>query len=181
MTTVVVSMLILILTPAFNSINNLIYKHDPDDIRIIRSIDSTNEDLLRNGNTTASPTIKLYFEAYKGTTVHPNSDFECKIDRDTFSSCSSPETLTSLPLGQHNFHVRVIDPNANKTPKSADFAFNIIPSVIIKGVLLVNGFSFRDTKLMMDDRFNHTTDSSGQFNFVNINILKDMQHNSNFL
>ena len=97
--------------------------------------------------------------------------------RDTFSSCSSPETLTSLPLGQHNFHVRVIDPNANKTPKSADFAFNIIPSVIIKGVLLVNGSPFRDTKLMMDYRFNHTADSSGQFNFVNINILKDMEHN----
>jgi MYXO-CTERM domain-containing protein len=51
--------------------------------------------------------------------------FECKLDEATFSSCSSPATLSNLPDGSHTFQVRARDSAGNIDPTPASITWTV--------------------------------------------------------
>ena len=55
------------------------------------------------------------------------SDFECSLDGDPFTQCSSPVTFDGLAVGAHHFEVRASDAagNADATPATQDWT--IVP------------------------------------------------------
>jgi Bacterial Ig-like domain len=53
----------------------------------------------------------------------PGSTFECRVDRGTWTSCSSGHTTTALTDGDHTFEVRAIDPAGNTDSTAAQRAF----------------------------------------------------------
>jgi hypothetical protein len=51
--------------------------------------------------------------------------FECKLDGDSFSACSSPKTYVGLSDGSHTFQVRAKDGVGNVDPTPASFTWSI--------------------------------------------------------
>ena len=51
---------------------------------------------------------------------NPSATFECQLDSGSFEPCSSPQTYSSLPDGEHTFSVRATDVagNTDQTPPS---------------------------------------------------------------
>jgi YVTN family beta-propeller protein len=84
----------------------------PPDTTITSAVDG-NGATITNGSTTFSSSIRFTFTATAGT--NPVASFECSLDNSTFSSCSSPSTLTTL-AGKHTFQVRAVDTSGNKDP-----------------------------------------------------------------
>jgi Right handed beta helix region len=62
---------------------------------------------------TGSTSAKLFFGANEA-----GSSFECSLDDDSWESCASPKSYSSLSLGTHQFSVRATDPagNVDATP-----------------------------------------------------------------
>jgi hypothetical protein len=69
---------------------------------------------------TRDPTPSFGFSADEG-----GSSFECKVDGGSFNPCSSPETLASLPDGDHTFSVRAVDGAGNADPTPATRSFKV--------------------------------------------------------
>ena len=55
----------------------------------------------------------------------PGATFECRVDSDTFASCSSPETVAALTDGPHTFEVRATDSVGNTDPTPAARSFTV--------------------------------------------------------
>ncbi len=55
----------------------------------------------------------------------PGATFECRVDTDDFSSCSSPETVAALTDGPHTFEVRATDSVGNTDPTPATTSFTV--------------------------------------------------------
>ena len=53
------------------------------------------------------------------------SSFECRVDGGSWSSCSTPETTTSLADGAHTFEVRATDSAGNVDPTPASRSFTV--------------------------------------------------------
>jgi hypothetical protein len=53
----------------------------------------------------------------------PGSSFECKLDGGSFAPCNPPETVASLPDGNHSFSVRAVDAAGNADPSPAERSF----------------------------------------------------------
>ncbi|HEX6228688.1 MAG TPA: Ig-like domain-containing protein, partial [Solirubrobacterales bacterium] len=51
--------------------------------------------------------------------------FECRVDEEAFTSCSSPHTTASLSNGPHSFEVRAKDPAGNTDPSPASRGFTV--------------------------------------------------------
>ena len=64
-------------------------------------------------NTSDSPRFEF-------SATEAGSTFECRLDGAPFAACSSPHTLAGLPLGEHVFEVRSIDPAGNADPTPAE-------------------------------------------------------------
>src|SRR6185295_18498953 len=58
----------------------------------------------------------------------PGSSFECRVDGQAFSSCTSPLTTATLGDGPHTFDVRAIDQanNVDQTPASRSFTVDTV-------------------------------------------------------
>ena len=54
-----------------------------------------------------------------------NCTFECKLDTEPYSSCTSPKTYTNLSEGSHTFYVRAIDTLGNLDPTSASYSWTV--------------------------------------------------------
>lgn len=57
------------------------------------------------------------------------SGFECSLDAEAFSACSSPEEFSGLADGAHVFEVRATDAAGNSDPDPASFSWRIDTSV----------------------------------------------------
>jgi bacillolysin len=55
----------------------------------------------------------------------PGASFECRVDSDAFSSCSSPETVAALTDGPHSFEVKATDQVGNTDPSPATRTFTV--------------------------------------------------------
>ena len=60
-----------------------------------------------------------------GFSSEPGATFECRVDTNAFSSCSSPETLGTLAEGPHTFEVRATDSAGNTDPSPATRNFTV--------------------------------------------------------
>jgi len=58
--------------------------------------------------TTKQNNAAFYFSSYEA-----GSTFECSLDSETFSACSSPKKYTGLANGTHAFSVRATDTTRN--------------------------------------------------------------------
>lgn len=72
------------------------------------------------GGTTSDPTPTFSFHA-----TEAGSTFECKVDGQSFASCTSPSTLAHLADGAHTFQVRAKDPAGNPDPSPASRSFTV--------------------------------------------------------
>ena len=94
----------------------------PPDTTITSAVDG-NGVTITNGSTTFSSSIRFTFTATAGT--NPVASFECSLDNNAFSSCSSPATLANLAAGKHTFQVRAVDTSGNRDPTPASFSWTI--------------------------------------------------------
>jgi Bacterial Ig domain/Bacterial Ig-like domain/Right handed beta helix region len=63
------------------------------------------------------------------TSSESGSTFQCKVDSGSWSTCTSPNTLSTLAAGSHTFSVRATDTsnNTDATPAAATFTVTIAP------------------------------------------------------
>ena len=54
-----------------------------------------------------------------------SSSFECRLDSESWSSCSSPKDYSNLPDGPHTFSVRATDQAGNTDPSPATRSFTV--------------------------------------------------------
>ena len=95
---------------------------DPSSVIRTFTVDTTPPDTTIDSGptgTTSDPTPTFEFSSEPGAT------FECRVDSDAFSSCSSPETLGTLPEGPHTFEVRATDGVGNTDPSPATRDFTV--------------------------------------------------------
>ena len=95
---------------------------DPSPATRSFTVDTTPPDTTIDSGPTgttgdATPTFEFSSE--------PGATFECRVDTDAFSPCSSPETVASLTDGPHTFEVRAIDPAGNTDPSPATRSFTV--------------------------------------------------------
>ena len=65
--------------------------------------------------------VKFKFESSE-----PGSKFQCKLDKNAWKKCASPETIKNLDKGKHAFQVRAIDEAGNKDGSPAKDKFKVI-------------------------------------------------------
>jgi hypothetical protein len=64
----------------------------------------------------------------------PTADFQCRLDAEAFSDCSSPKSYEGLADGTHTFQVRAVDPAGNSDATPAGHTWTIdtaVPTVTI--------------------------------------------------
>jgi hemolysin type calcium-binding protein len=83
---------------------------------------------ITNGPVTGS-TITDSTPTFEFSSNEPNSTFRCSVDGGQFAGCTSPETLNSLPDGQHSFAVQAMDlaGHTDPTPASRSFTVDTTP------------------------------------------------------
>jgi YVTN family beta-propeller protein len=93
---------------------------------------------IQDGDTTLSTFIRFTFTATPG--INPVAGFECSLDNNAFSSCSSPTIPTNIASGIHTFKVRAIDVLHNIGSSPASFSWTILtPAQGIQAVInLIN-------------------------------------------
>ena len=69
---------------------------------------------------TNSTDALFHFEA-----TEAGSSFQCRLDNDSFTACTSPKDYTSLADGQHTFQVRARDAAGNQDPTAASFTWTV--------------------------------------------------------
>ena len=69
---------------------------------------------------TSDPTPEFTFSSSE-----TGSTFECRVDSNPFSSCSSPHVTANLSDGPHTFQVRATDPAGNTDPTPASRSFSV--------------------------------------------------------
>src|SRR5204862_191245 len=89
-----------------------------------REVDNTAPDTTidahPNDPSNATSPIFLFSSSETGST------FECRVDGGSWSSCSSPHTLSpALAEGSHTFDVRAIDPAGNTDASAASYMWTI--------------------------------------------------------
>ena len=74
---------------------------------------------LTNGQRISQPKVSFAFNGEDNIGI---SGFECKIDSDPFSPCTSPANY-KVSIGEHAFSVRAIDVSGNTDPTPATFTW----------------------------------------------------------
>lgn len=65
------------------------------------------------------------------STNETGTSYDCSLDNGSWSSCSSPFTVTELGEGDHTFAVRGIDQAGNSDPSPASFSWRISRNVLL--------------------------------------------------
>ena len=77
---------------------------------------------LMNNRSTRSTSITFTFG---GTDNIAIAGFQCSLDGEAFSDCTSGINLTGLSAGNHNFQVRTLDTSGNVDPTPSSFSWKI--------------------------------------------------------
>ncbi|GIW01864.1 choice-of-anchor D domain-containing protein [Roseiflexus sp.] len=91
------------------------------------TVDATPPDTSITGGpaagSTTGPNVSFTFSSEAGAT------FECRLNTDAFSPCTSPQNLTGLTTGVYTFSVRAIDSvgNIDPTPASRTWTVDATP------------------------------------------------------
>jgi hypothetical protein len=99
---------------------------EADNIPPETSIDSAvdgNGTSLADGDSTLSESIEITFSGTDNVEV---ASFECSLDGEAFSTCTSPFTASGLSLSSHTFEARAVDTADNTDPTPASFTWTIV-------------------------------------------------------
>jgi len=77
---------------------------------------------LENKGSTRSTSITFTFGGTDNIAV---AGFQCSLDGEAFSDCTSGINLTGLSAGNHNFQVRTFDTSGNVDPTPSSFSWKI--------------------------------------------------------
>ncbi len=77
---------------------------------------------LMNNRSTRSTSITFTFGGTDNIAV---AGFQCSLDGEAFSDCTSGINLTGLSAGNHNFQVRTFDTSGNVDPTPSSFSWKI--------------------------------------------------------
>lgn len=72
------------------------------------------------GRYVASQTVQFKFAS------EPGASFICSLNSETFKTCSSPRTYTSLPAGEHDFRVIAIDAAGNQSHMPSSHIWEVL-------------------------------------------------------
>ncbi len=108
---------------------------DPTPAAYTWTIDLTAPDTTLTGGQPANPTNEST-AAFTFTSSDPTATFECQLDGEGYSACTSPKPYTGLSAGAHTFDVRAKDPAGNMDPTPAAYTWTIdltLPDTTITG------------------------------------------------
>jgi peptidoglycan-N-acetylglucosamine deacetylase len=81
--------------------------------------DTTLPDTTIDFGPSATATSTSSSASFTFSSSEPNSTFECQLDDEAYSSCTSPKSYSALADGSHTFYVRAIDAAGNVDPTPA--------------------------------------------------------------
>ncbi len=93
-------------------------------------------------NPSTSTTASFRFVGSDNSTPGPDLDFRCQLDGEGYGPCTSPQTYTSLPLGEHTFEVWAVDRSGNVDLTPAIYTWTILESEVdntAPGTLILSG------------------------------------------
>jgi hypothetical protein len=80
---------------------------------------------VKDGNTSLSTSIEITFTGQPGS--NPIAGFQCSLDGNSFSSCTSPFVASNLAAGvKHTFQVTAVDILGNRDPTPAQFSWTVL-------------------------------------------------------
>jgi YVTN family beta-propeller protein len=94
----------------------------PPDTTITSVVDSTRK-AITNGSSTLYSSIQI---AFSGTDNVGIAGFQCILDGQAVSQCTSPVTFNNLAAGIHTFNVRAIDTSNNPDSTPASFSWTLL-------------------------------------------------------
>jgi hypothetical protein len=72
---------------------------------------------------TGSSAVSFSFSGTDDVTQSADLDFECELDGQGYTACSSPATYDDLSDGSHTFHVRGVDASGNAESSPAEYSW----------------------------------------------------------
>jgi hypothetical protein len=141
----------------------------PPDTAITAAVDGINR-AVANGGSTLYHSVQI---AFTGSDKVGIAGFQCSLDGQTASSCTSPVTFNNLAVGIHTFQVTAIDTSKNVDPTPASFTWTIVtPSQYTQQLTrnLVNGIT--------NGGSGSTSGSVGQFIEGIQQLVQFIQHTS---
>jgi len=112
----------------------------PPDTTITSAVDGSNRAITNSGSTLYS-SIQTSFTGSDKVGI---AGYQCSLDSQTASSCTSPVTFNNLAVGTHTFQVRAIDTSNNVDQTPSSFTWTIVtPSQYTQQIArnLVNGIT----------------------------------------
>ena len=88
-----------------------------------------------DGSTGNTPDASFEFESPDANAV----SFECSLDGDDFSTCSSPQAYTDLAGGSHTFEVRAVAAADQVDPTPASITWTVTGEFSVTGSVVVSG------------------------------------------
>lgn len=174
---VIIAVLIIIITPAAEQLRDFIsnlWKHEPINIVITQAVDGNNNNVSSNG-VTPSPTITFRFEPTNRDKINDRLNLECSLDGQSPFICTRTASYSSLSKAPHVFQVKVNDQSV-KISNPTTFSFTVVPSITVRGVILMNNSGVQNVEIIMDDNNRQRTDDIGQFAFPFVLTREDIAH-----
>ena len=119
--------------------NNAAFDHSPS--WGVAAPPETSIDSGPSGNTN-DPTPSFSFSSSDS-----EASFECKVDSDDYSACTSPQTVAQLADGSHTFYVRAKDSFGipDPTPASRIFTVRTAEASVVGSTIVVTAARGRRT------------------------------------
>jgi hypothetical protein len=95
---------------------------DPTPASHTWTVDTPPDTMIDSGPATTTESTSATFTF---SSSEAGSTFECALDGPSFSSCTSPISLTNLTTGTHEFQVRAKDVTSNFDPTPASYTWTV--------------------------------------------------------
>ena len=96
--------------------------------------------------------IKVDTATFEFISDDPLATFECQLDLGGFAACTSPDVLTGLSEGSHDFQVRAVDQLAVPDPTPAEATFRVdltVPTIAFDSITAANSYGWNNTDVVV--------------------------------